>query len=216
VEAGEVAARYIAALKETGGQGDSGVLAAFRLTRKVGQELGDFLTHAAAQGWDAALKSRGLGDLTGQPREVLAQGLSAALGGSQGGLEAAVIRVSLTEVLRQYLPDPEGVRTQSSPYPGPDPPRMVQKFLAIALYQRLVLDLGEPLEAAGRSWGDLRLGLEGLQGWVEAAAPDRDRGPVPPPGQWSGLDGWLWVSALMGILLAGLGEAHRGGYSVKV
>jgi hypothetical protein len=47
----ELAARYVAALEETALEEGRDLLGAFRLTRKVAQNLGDFLTPAPPRGW---------------------------------------------------------------------------------------------------------------------------------------------------------------------
>ena len=59
VSAREVVARYLAALAETPGQGEA--LAAFRFTRKVGQDLGALGQEVEARGWEAALARAGSG-----------------------------------------------------------------------------------------------------------------------------------------------------------
>ena len=93
VSAREVAARYLAALAETPGQGEA--LAAFRFTRKVAQDLGALGQEVAARGWEAALKDKGLAPLAQEPPEMLAPGVSGVLAGSGGGLEEAVVRTAL-------------------------------------------------------------------------------------------------------------------------
>jgi hypothetical protein len=179
--AGEVVSRYLAALGQGAGQ-ETSALAAFRETRKVAQDLGAFTALAASQGWPAALRARGLADLAGHPPEVLAPGLSAELAGSGGGLETAVARASLASVLRQGFKET-------------DPGRWVDQFLAMALYSRLALDLGESLEAAAPGFRPLQHGLKALKAWIEKnlAAPLPE--PPPPPEHWRNLAGWSWVTA---------------------
>ena len=141
VSAREVVARYLAALAETPGQGEA--LAAFRVTRKVAQDLGALWQEVAARGWDAALKERGLAPLAREPAEMLAPGVSGVLAGSGGGLEEAVVRTALALVLRP------AVQSQDRP----EPAQVVRQFLVTAVHLRLALDLGEPLEAAaGELW----------------------------------------------------------------
>ena len=65
VSAREVVARYLAALEETPGPGEA--LAAFRVTRKVAQDLGALWQEVAARGWGLALKDRGLAPLAREP-----------------------------------------------------------------------------------------------------------------------------------------------------
>jgi hypothetical protein len=200
VSAQEVAARYLAALAEAPGQGDP--LAAFRFTRKAAQNLGAFWDEAAARGWEAALKERGLAGLAPGPPELLAQGLSAVLAGNGGGLEEAVVRTSLALVLTPAV---------SSAH-RPAPARLVRQFLASAVYLRLALDLGEPLEAAAGSYGRLRAGLSRIEALMEsgmAAAGDASEPPATP-GHWQGLPGWTWVTEIMAGLMKNLAGEPPG------
>ena len=194
VSAREVVTRYLAALEETPGQGDG--LAAFRFTRKVSQDLGAFWQEVQARGWEAALKDRGLTPQAQGPAEMLAQRLSGVLAGSGGGLEEAVVRTSLVLVVRQ------AVQSQDRP----EPAQLVRQFLATALYLRLALDLGEPLEAAAGSYGRLRDGLDQIREWIEAQASGPGESPAAPvmAVHWQGLAGWAWVTACMSTLMTKL------------
>ena len=195
----EVAASYVAALEETQGPEGLDLLGSFRLTRKAGQYLGDFLTVTAAQGWDAALTRWGLEDLLGQASDLQVQALSASLAGAAGSLEEAVARTALVETLMVWT-------ARREPPALPSPAAMVCRFLADALYVRLVLDLGESLEAAGHSYAHLRQGLEGLKSRVEQAL-GRAAIPAPPKShQWPGLAGWTWVTQVMDALFRQLKE----------
>jgi hypothetical protein len=200
LEAREVVARYLAAVKETGGQGDQSGLAAFRLTRKVAQKLGDFGDRAVSQGWEAALEAWGLTGMAGQPPEIWAQALSASLIGPGGGLEEAVARVSLATILRQHLRREGWSSSIPSPTLLPEPGRLVREFLGRALYSRLVLDLGESLEAASPGYSRLKLGLEGIKEWIGKAG-DLALDESPGTGQWPGLAGWVWVSKVLETLI---------------
>lgn len=201
VEVREVVSRYLAALEDSAGPGDKGGLAPFRLTRKVAQDFGAFLSHASSQGWEAALAAWGLPELKGQPAEIAAQGLSAALAGPGGGLQEAVVRAAVAAVCRRYLSwaDLPGHGTASSPRPEAE--RLVLHFLTTALSMRLILDLGESLEAAGRDFWRLRDGLHGIDGWIEKAVAEAALGEPPAEAQWPGLPGWLWVTQVMTALL---------------
>ena len=97
VSAREVVARYLAALEEAPGQGDR--LAAFRVTRKVAQNLGALWQEVAARGWGLALKDRGLAPLAREPADMLAPGVAGVLAGSGGNLEEAVVRTALALVI---------------------------------------------------------------------------------------------------------------------
>jgi len=85
------------------------------------------------------------------------------------------------------------------------PAQAVTRFLAESLYQRLVLDLGEPLEAAGWSCGHWRMGLDGLRSWIAGAAA-AEPGEPPTPEQWRGLAGWTWVTLTLEGMLRRLRE----------
>ena len=194
VSAREVAARYLAALAETPGQGKA--LAAFRFTRKVGQDLGALGLEVTTRGWEAVLKDRGLAQLGQGPPGMVASGVSGMLAGSGGGLEEAVVRTALALVL--------GPAVQSMD--RTEPAKLVRQFLATAVYLRLALDLGEPLEVAAGSYARLRDGLGRIKALIEAdAATITAASEIPEtPGHWQGLAGWTWVTELMAGLLASL------------
>ena len=198
VAAREVAARYVAALGETGEPGPAGALAAFRLTRKVAQNLGALGCQVDSQGWPAALGAHGLQDLTPKP-ETLAQSLAAVLGEAGGGLEEAVAHTALVGVLHKL------------PEPGPssstlEAAQLVQDFLADAFCVRLTLDLGESLEAAAPGFVPLRQGLEEIAACIGLAVETgRPQTPAPlTPAAWLGLPGWTWVTEIMSALLSRL------------
>ncbi|MBM4275826.1 MAG: hypothetical protein FJ128_13935 [Deltaproteobacteria bacterium] len=208
----EVAARYVAALEGTGAEGESGFLAFFRQTRKTAQDLGDFWRRVMDQGLAAALTARGLGGLAGADPKELALALAAAVCGPAESLEASADRTALAGMLPTALSALEqasGVDDAPAPAPPalPDPARLVRGFLVQALWQRLVLDLGETLEAAAGSPERYRQGLSGLRAALEAAA-----GPLPePPGTWSGWEGWRWVTANLGALRQALAQPRESG-----
>jgi len=194
VNAREVVSRYLAALEETPGQGDR--LAAFRFTRKAAQDLGAFWEEVKARGWEAALAERGLA--APGPPEMQAQGVSGVLAGSGGGLEEAVVRTSLALVLRP------AVGSEA----GPDPARLVRRFLATAMRLRLALDLGESLEAAAGGYGRLQDGLTRIQAVIEAETETAGAPGEPPatPGHWQSLAGWAWVTEILAGLMNNLGR----------
>jgi hypothetical protein len=196
--AGEVTARYLAALSES----HESQLAAFRLTRKLAQDLGARLSQAALQGWREALQAWGLGELAAAPPEVWGQALSAAVAGADGGLEAAVARVSLASVVGESL---------RAPAPSPlEPASWVRDFLAAAVHLRLNLDLGESLEAAGAGYGELQQGLAVLRTRIEQAAPAMVPGYPRDPEAWRGLPGWTWVTRVLELLIANLSNLEPG------
>jgi hypothetical protein len=188
----EVAARYLAALAETPGQGDR--LAAFRVTRKAAQDLGAWGQEVADRGWGLALTAWGMAPLARGPAWTLAPGVSAVLAGSGGGLEEAVVRTALATVVGEAVKSPD----------RPDPAQMVRQFLVTAVHLRLCLDLGEPMEAAAGGHRRLRDGLNRIQAVIEAGAPAAEVFPWEPPatpGHWQGLTGWAWVTELLAALL---------------
>jgi len=198
VAAREVAARYVAALGEAGEPGPAGALAAFRLTRKVAQNLGAFRCQVDSQGWSAALRAWGLKELAGEP-ETVAQALSAALEVAGGGLEPAVAHTALVGVLLELRePDP--------PVPTPGAPWLVERFLSTAFQLRLSLDLGESLEAAATGFVPLRQGLEEIAACIGLAVETGRPQASPPltPAEWLGLPGWTWVTEIMAALISRL------------
>ena len=213
VAAGEVVARYVAALEASPGEEAPGALAAFRLTRKAAQNFGAWAGAALSRGRAAALADWGLPDLEGQPPEVMAQALTAALAGQGFDLESEVARSSLASLLLQILsPSSPGPADGSGPEipPSTDFPAAtwVQAFLATALYQRLVLDLGGAMEAAAGGLGQLRAGLEGIKDWLGQAGTEGEaEAPAIPasPEQWRGLAGWVWVTKVLEALLGRVG-----------
>jgi hypothetical protein len=195
VTAGEVVARYLAALGE-GTAAGVGELAAFRATRRLGQELGAFMAQGALT---AALPDRGQSGSAEQPWLAAAQGLGISLAGSGSGLEEAVARAALATVLAGDLPEA---------CPG-TAARLVRQFLGTAAFLRLALDLGEPLEASAASYARFRAGLTGLRDLITARAEELDAGPAPgSPQQWQGLEGWSWVTEVMQGLLTHLGAGN--------
>jgi hypothetical protein len=125
---------------------------------------------------------------------MVASGVSGVLAGSGGGLEEAVVRTALALVIR---PDVQS-RDRA------EPAKLVRQFLAAAVYLRLALDLGEPLEAAAGSYTRLRDGLDRIKALIKAdAAATIAASEIPEtPGQWQGLAGWTWVTEIMAGLLA--------------
>jgi len=199
LEAREVAARYIAALGEGGGPELAGALAAFRLTRKVAQNLGAFCCQADSRGWPEALATWGLTDLP-EASPALAQSLGTALGAAGGGLEQAVAHTALVEFWLN-LPAPGAG-------PTPKAATVVRRFLAAAFHLRLALDLGESMEAAAAGFSPLRQAIKDIAERVglavEAAQPEA-AAPLLPQ-HWLGLPGWTWVTQLLADLLAQLSD----------
>jgi hypothetical protein len=126
---------------------------------------------------------------------MLAPVLAGTLLEADGSLEEAVAHSSLGVVLQDFGPS-EMVA----------PARAVTRFLAESLYQRLVLDLGESLEAASRGYGHWRQSLDDLQSWIDRPGAVGTAGTPPPPPQWRGLAGWNWVTLALEQMLRQLRE----------
>jgi hypothetical protein len=199
LEARELAARYIAALGAEGEPGLTGALAAFRLTRKVAQNLGAFYCQAGSGGWPQALAAWGLTDLP-EASPALAQSLGTALGAAGGGLEQAVAHTALAGV---WLDLP-------APGTGPKPKAgtVVRRFLAAAFHLRLALDLGESMEAAAAGFSPLRQAIQDIAEQVGLAAETAQPETAVPllPQHWLGLPGWTWVTQMLSGLLAQLSD----------
>jgi hypothetical protein len=198
-----LAARYVTALEETAAQEGRDLLGAFPLTRKIAQNLGEFLDQAQSRGWGKVLAEKGLEKMARQPEKEPILLATAVFPGEDGSLEAAVARPVLAQVLGECLSDPAPM----GPGAAADG---VRRFLAAALYLRLVLDLGESLEAASRDAPRLRQGLETLRRWLEQVAVRVTIPPRPPAFQWQGLAGWVWVTQVLESLLAGIREQGSG------
>ncbi|MHB8069716.1 MAG: hypothetical protein ACYDIC_17625, partial [Desulfobaccales bacterium] len=191
LEAREVVARYLAALGEDTGSGSPGLLAAFRLTRKAAQTLGAFAAQSAPRGGDMAMEAGG-GPQGPSRQEVAPAAMAGMLLEPDGSLEGAVARSALAAVLQDLGRSQDAASAKT-----------VTRFLAESLYQRLVLDLGEPLEAASLSFGHWRQALEGLKGWIAGAAQEEPQAP-PTPERWRGLAGWAWVTLTLEKMLGRL------------
>lgn len=191
VTARELVSRYITALKE-GTESEGGALAAFRLTRKVGQQLGGFCQHSRKEGLPEALSAWGVRNPPLQEPQALAHGLATLWLDGNGSLEEAAVRPalvgSLLELFRGVQDDPGLAKTAAF--------RIVKSFLAAALCHRLVFDLGEPLEAAAPGWRPLVAALAGIQQEI-AQAVDAAADAASSPANWQGLEGWLWVTRVL-------------------
>jgi hypothetical protein len=194
MEAREVVRGYVAALQETSAVQGQDLLAGFRLIRKVAQRLGELGDALAGADLPAALQASGVKKSDQLHPEEIIPCLAQAWIEEPGGLEAAVAGSALAACLNHVLKsDP----TPASPVDGPS---LAKAFLGISLYQRLVLDLGESLEAAAPGWPAYHRGLAGLQAELMAGLDDLPGAP-PGAGQWQGLAGWLFVTGILENLL---------------
>jgi hypothetical protein len=194
VSAREVVRRYVAALQENSAVQGQDLLAGFRLTRKVAQRLGEFGDALSASGLAPALKASGVKKSDQLLPEEVIPGLAQAWIEEPGGLEAAVAGSALAMCLSIVL------TSNPSPAFPVDGPSLCKTFLALALSQRLALDLGESLEAAAAGWPAYHRGLAGLQAELMAGTPEMPGDP-PGAGQWQGLAGWLFVTGILENLL---------------
>lgn len=199
VEAREVLRRYVAALQDTGVAQGQDLLAEFRLTRKAAQRLGEFGDLAAESGVAGALEAGGLVEWSQVLPDAAIPGLATVWVEEHGGLEAQVARTALAKCLRKVLTAETGSKSRL------EGPALVRAFLAEALCQRLVLDLGESLEAAAPGWREYHQGLARLENEVQAAAATCSEDP-PASGQWQGLAGWVWVTKVLENILEAFQE----------
>ncbi|MGA8139616.1 MAG: hypothetical protein WB948_02945, partial [Desulfobaccales bacterium] len=93
-----------------------------------------------------------------------------------------------------------------APVPIPEAARLVRRFLGDAFSLRLLLDLGESLEAAAPGFSPLRQGTIEISRWIEQAAADPSLAapPLRSPEDWLGLPGWTWVTRVLQGLLRSL------------
>jgi len=192
VSAQEVITRYVAALQEDAGQEAGGALAAFRLTRKTALRLGEF-----CQQLNSPEGQREGAPAASTTPEDAAHRLAATWLEESFGLEEAVLRPPLVKVLSEIFHtlnrSPEDLSRLS-------PPAVVQRFLAAALFQRLVFDLGEPLEAAAPGWQALSQALADLEAEVRQAAAS-SLATAGGPRDWHGPEAWVWVTRVLEEML---------------
>ncbi len=201
VAAREVVRRYVAALGETSGDAAQDLLAGFRLTRKVAQNLADFWETATASGFPAALGAWGSPELAQEPPEVGILVLAATWVEEDGSLEAQVARTALAVCLSKAM------AAIGSSRPQVEAAALVKEFLGLAFCQRLVLDLGESLEAATPGYSEYKEGLTRLGDEIAGKAASIPE-PPPGPGKWQGLAGWLWVTRVLEAVLGRFQESE--------
>ncbi len=202
VPASEAAARYVNALKAGAGQEAGGALTAFALARKTAQNLGELLQQAREKGWQMALAGYNLAKSLVQSPDAAAPGLAAVWLSENFSLEEAALRPALISRLTAVLSAFSGSRPDR---PAPEASLEVPKFLAEVLYHRLAFDLGDSLEAAAPAWRRFSVGLAELRAEIIRAAASCT-GEAPAPGDWQGLEGWLWVTRVLERMLDHLAQ----------
>lgn len=191
VTARELVSRYIAALKE-GAESEGGALAAFRLTRKMGHQLGALCQQSRNESLPATLAAWGGSDPSWREPEALAHVMATLWLDENGGLEEAALRPALVGSLLELF---KGIKEN----PGPaetEAVRIVKRFLAVALAHRLIFDLGEALEAAAPGWHPLAAALAGIKQEI-AQVVDAAAEAASAPANWQGLEGWVWVTRVL-------------------
>jgi hypothetical protein len=196
VTAQEVVARYMKALEDGAGQNTDGVKGAFRLARKIAQNLGEFCQQIKERGFQTGFYAAGFRNPAFRTPKEFAQGLATLWLDQAVSLEGAALRPALVRVLTELGEDCQRIAQGRAVSTS----QTVKNFFAEAVYCRLLFDLGEPLEAVSSGWYPWVSGLAGIKKEifraVEAAAGD-----VPTPANWQGLEGWLWVTQVMERLM---------------
>jgi hypothetical protein len=149
----EVVARYCTALlsaEPPSGTPDRNFLA--HLVRTAAA-LGDFYRTWQQHGWDAALARLGVKPASPQAGDDVIPDLLDKLAGPGARLEEAVSRAALIDHLVPLLsvgksPDPPAAASGSA---APEAAARVCHFLGLALYRKLLSDLGETLEFHART-----------------------------------------------------------------
>jgi hypothetical protein len=143
----EVAARYVLALAPLDWS-DLVPADALPAVRRTAAALGDFYQTWKTQGWSAALDHLGLPIRRDQTWETLIPALLGALAGPGASLDEAVARAALLDHFAALGLLADLTATPSSAAPEPPLPAGdgVWHFLALALFQRCLADLGETLE----------------------------------------------------------------------
>jgi len=146
---GEVVARYIAALRESSGTQERGqgepIMA--DVTRTA-VHLSGFYRDWEQSGWETALARQGV-NLSARPTlpEII-PALLDRLAGAGARLGEAVARAALIEHFRGFF-GAEGNSHQTGVTAGvrcPEPTAGIRSFLGLAIYRKIISDLGEPLE----------------------------------------------------------------------
>ncbi len=137
----EVVARYLTALQADYGEGNDDT--AFLPTMaRTAASLGNFYQHWQQHGWEAALASLGVNRRRPTGEEIMSALLD-RLAGPGDTLAAAVTRAALLDHLDAVLSSGYDPTTPSANLDYNDKIRI---FLGLALFRKLLSDLGESLE----------------------------------------------------------------------
>jgi hypothetical protein len=144
----EVVARYLNALESHNPEPSSGMRSLLGDIVRAAATLGNFYHLWKQEGWEAALESLGLNPVTLQSREAVMPALLDRLAGPGAGLNEAAARAALIDHLDPVLSageHPAQTKGPSDPYCPPGISGLLE-FLGLALYRKLLSDLGDPLE----------------------------------------------------------------------
>lgn len=123
---------------------------------KAGQALGSFLSGVASEGLDQTLRSFGLGHLVGkEPHDILSE-IVDYICGNGGTLDEAIARSAVVEVLAEiFSEDDDSYADLRDRWDAEfDADRIVELlslFLAQAIFQRILSDLGDLFEKSAIS-----------------------------------------------------------------
>jgi hypothetical protein len=144
----EVVARYCTALESHTPEAGGETTALLPDVVRTAASLGNFYCDWEHFGWEAALDRLGLARAAYQATDEIIPVLLDKLAGPGSRLDQAVARAALIDHLGSVLLDTEN-STRAAVTSGlecPDSMAGVRNFLGLALFRKLLSDLGEPLE----------------------------------------------------------------------
>ena len=186
-QASEVIARYRAALHSLFPQaeGEAGIF--LPEVVQTAAALGNFYRQWEENGWEAALISLGVEPVPAPAFEALLPRLLDRLAGPGATLDEAVTRLALLQHGRTFL----AATSRTGPPSAADSPQCpgslagVSNFLGLVFYQKMLADLGEPLEYHAPTIYLQRERQAQLQARIMAAAEAAADGLLAPDGSFS-------------------------------
>jgi hypothetical protein len=144
----EVVARYCTALESHNPEAGGETTALLPDVVRTAASLGNFYRDWQHFGWEAALNRLGLALATYQAKDEIIPALLDKLAGPGSRLDQAVARAALIDHLESVLLDAKNSARAAvtSGLQCPDGVAGVRNFLGLALFRKLLSDLGEPLE----------------------------------------------------------------------